>query len=235
MIPNGATIWARKTTTSDIFSRPDKWFKIWFYMICCANHKDNGAFKRGQCHLTYESIMLVTYATKSQVDHCVRYLKKNGMLATRKATRGFIVTIVNYDLYQNFDNYKSDTDGEMKAKQKRNRSETEAKQKRQDKQECKNDKNVKNDKKVKKFVRPTVQQLEEYSKSISYDLDGQYFIDKYDGNGWMAGKTKMQDWKAVVRTWKKNNFNTGKTNGNNRSRSPRLNEQDWGGEELIES
>ena len=59
----------------------------------------------------------------------------------------------------------------------------------------------------KKFIKPTVEQLKEYSVSIGYDnLDCQYFIDKYDGIGWMVGKNKMKDWKAVVRTWKGNGF-----------------------------
>lgn len=58
--------------------------------------------------------------------------------------------------------------------------------------------------KRKVFVKPTPDQVTEYAKSINFNLDGQYFIDKYDAKGWMIGKNKMKDWKATVRTWKKN-------------------------------
>ncbi len=66
------------------------------------------------------------------------------MLATRKATRGFIVTILNYDTYQNLDNYKSDTTGEIKATQERHGSDRKATEKRHYKQECNNDNNGNN-------------------------------------------------------------------------------------------
>ena len=123
----GATVWARKTTTSDIFGKPDKWFKIWFYLVNQVNHKDIGRFKRGTGFMTYEMIMLATRATKSEVDHSFRWFRSCAMLATARATRGLHITILNYDLYQNLDNYKSDSSGDSKAIQKRH-----------DKQVCKN-------------------------------------------------------------------------------------------------
>jgi len=134
-ISGGATIWARQTIDSEIFyDKPDKWFKIWFFLVNRVNHKPYRKWKRGECHVTYKEIMVKTKATKSQVDHCIRYLKRDQMLATRKATRGMHLTIDKYCTYQDFDNYKSDTKSEIKAKQKRHRSDT----------INKNDKNEKN-------------------------------------------------------------------------------------------
>lgn len=116
----GCTLWARKTIDSAIFAKkPDKWFKIWFYIVSRVNHADNPQFKRGQGHLSYESIMLACGATKSQVDHSIRWFKNCQMCATRKATRGFIITVCNYDFYQNLQSYKSDSSGDSKATQKR--------------------------------------------------------------------------------------------------------------------
>ena len=135
-IENGATIWARQTIESQIFNKPDKWFKIWFYMVSRVNHTSNKQFCRGQGFFNYETIMLKCQATKAQVDHSIRWMKREGMLATTKATRGMIVTICNYDVYQRLANYKSDTIGDTKATQKRYKSDT----------INKNDKNVKNDK-----------------------------------------------------------------------------------------
>jgi len=141
-IHGGATIWARQTIESEIFyDKPDKWFKIWFYIVNKVNHKPNKKWDRGQCHITYLEIQNHTNATKSQVDHCIRYLKKEQMLATHKATRGMHIEVINYNIYQDLDNYKSDTQSELKAKQKRNRSDT-------------INKNVKNDKNVYKRKKP---------------------------------------------------------------------------------
>ncbi len=57
------------------------------------------------------------------------------------------------------------------------------------------------------FKKPTVQEVWEYCKSINFKLDAQYFIDSNEAKGWVVGQTKtpMKDWKAVIRTWKKNN------------------------------
>ena len=32
-------------------------------------------------------------------------------------------------------------------------------------------------------------------------MDAQHFVDYYESNGWIVGKTKMKDWKATARNW----------------------------------
>lgn len=124
-IEGGATLWARKTIESDIFLwKPEIWFKIWFYVVNTVNWKDGKRLKRGQGYFKYEWIMNATGATRSTVDHCFRYLKKEQMCATQKATRGMVVTVLNYDRYQDIDTYRSDTKSDLKAIQKRYRSDT---------------------------------------------------------------------------------------------------------------
>lgn len=54
------------------------------------------------------------------------------------------------------------------------------------------------------FIRPTAEQISEYSKEIGFTLDGNHFIDHYEARGWLIGKNPMKDWKAAVRTWKRN-------------------------------
>ena len=86
-INGGATIWARKTIESDIFyKKPDKWFKIWFYLVTKVNHKNNKQFTRGSNFMKYEWIMEKTGSTKNEVDGCVRFLKKSKMITTQKTT-----------------------------------------------------------------------------------------------------------------------------------------------------
>lgn len=97
---------------------------------------DNGKFKRAKAFVKYEWITEGTGATKAQIDHFIRWAKEAQMLATEKATRGMFINVLKYEYYQNLDNYKSDTESDLEATQKRHRSDT----------INKNDKNVKNEK-----------------------------------------------------------------------------------------
>lgn len=49
---------------------------------------------------------------------------------------------------------------------------------------------------------PTAAQVEEYAKSIGYQLNGQDFVDRYEATGWTLGGQPIRDWKAVLRRWK---------------------------------
>ena len=85
---------------------------------------DNGKFKRGQAFVKYEWITEGTGATKAQIDHFIRWAKEAQMLATEKATRGMFINVLKYEVFQDLDNYKSDTKSDLEATQKRHRSDT---------------------------------------------------------------------------------------------------------------
>jgi len=125
----GFTMWARQTLENEIFyKKPAEWFKIWFYIINKVNHTENKQFKKGQGFFKYEWIAESCAVSKTQIDHCIRWLKVATQIATQKATRGLVITVLNYDTYQSLQTYKSDTKSDTKseteAKQKRNRSDT---------------------------------------------------------------------------------------------------------------
>lgn len=58
-----------------------------------------------------------------------------------------------------------------------------------------------------RFVKPTLEEVEEYCRERNNNVDAESFIDFYESKGWMVGKSKMKDWKACVRTWEKNHKN----------------------------
>lgn len=58
----------------------------------------------------------------------------------------------------------------------------------------------------RKKIPPTPAQVEAYSASIGYPLNGQAWCDSYATKGWLVGKAKMKDWQACVRTWKTNDY-----------------------------
>ena len=53
----------------------------------------------------------------------------------------------------------------------------------------------------KKFVKPTVEQVEAYCKERNNNISATSFINFYESKGWMIGSNHMKDWKAAVRTW----------------------------------
>lgn len=57
----------------------------------------------------------------------------------------------------------------------------------------------------KRFVPPSLEEVQAYCTERGNGIDAQSFIDFYASKGWMVGKTKMQDWKASVRTWESRN------------------------------
>ena len=69
------------------------------------------------------------------------------------------------------------------------------------KTKTKKEKDISKDISKKKFVPPTVEEVEEYCDSRNNSVDPEKFVDFYASKGWMVGKNKMKDWKAAVRTW----------------------------------
>ena len=57
---------------------------------------------------------------------------------------------------------------------------------------------------VTRFIPPTVEEVAEYCRERGNRIDAQAFVDHYETNGWIRGKTKIKDWRACVRTWEKN-------------------------------
>jgi uncharacterized protein YdaU (DUF1376 family) len=57
--------------------------------------------------------------------------------------------------------------------------------------------------KSKRFIKPTLEEVQAYCKERGNNVDPQQFIDHYDSNGWRVGRNPMKDWKAAVRTWER--------------------------------
>lgn len=60
----------------------------------------------------------------------------------------------------------------------------------------------------KRFAPPTIEEVKNYCLERKNSVDAIKWHDHYTSNGWMVGKNRMKDWKAAVRTWEKNNFQT---------------------------
>lgn len=78
---------------------------------------------------------------------------------------------------------------------------------------------------VKKFIPPTIEQVQTYCSTRGNNVNPEQFVSYYTANGWKVGKNPMKDWKAAVRTWENNGYsNNGKNNGGNKD-NPLANQQ----------
>ena len=65
--------------------------------------------------------------------------------------------------------------------------------------------NKKENIKRKSFVKPTIEEINQYCQERNNTINAEAFYDFYESKDWYVGKNKMKDWKACVRTWEKRN------------------------------
>jgi len=168
MITGGYYIKARKIQESDIAFAPPHVREIWELLIKDANHADNGNFKRGDCFKSLRDIQddlkwFVGYRketySKSKCEMAMNWLRKRDMITTAKTTRGMIITICNYGVYQNPKNYESNNEKSTKATRDEQHSDT----------INKNERSFKNEKKETTIL------LSQVDESTFNDIEKEYF------------------------------------------------------------
>lgn len=65
--------------------------------------------------------------------------------------------------------------------------------------------------KKKAFTPPSVQEVQSYCSDRGNGINAEQFIDYYTARGWELSKgRKVKDWKACIRTWERNGYDTPK-------------------------
>lgn len=139
-------------------------------------------------------LSIATGMTVKSVRVAIEHLKSTGEITTTGTNKFTIIKVIKWDTYK--------VANLPKGKQKANKGQTKGKQRATSKEGKKERK-----KEVNKARPENTQEVEEYAKTIDYFVDGQNFIDHYEANGWMRGKSKIKCWKSCLRTWKKNGYN----------------------------
>lgn len=62
-------------------------------------------------------------------------------------------------------------------------------------------------KKSKRFVKPTLDDVQAYCQERQNNVDPESFVDFYESKGWKVGNQPMKDWEAAVRTWERRDNN----------------------------
>ena len=151
LIPGGYYIKARCIQESEIAHAPPHVREIWDFLIKEANHKNGKkhgtVIERGQCIRSYKDIQdaLAWYVgwqkktySKCNCETAMKWLTKRNMITKKKTTRGLVITVINYDAYQNPKNYETDKETYKRTTMNLQSSDT----------INKNDKNIKNEKEV---------------------------------------------------------------------------------------
>ena len=213
-IQGGYYIKARCIKKSAIAHSPPYVREIWDYLLREANHKDSKysgfLLKRGQLFRTYREIRddlkwKVGYRTErfneNQMKMGMRYLMKQLMITVTKQPRGNIITILNYNYFQNPKNYETTnettnvtTNGQPMGNQLLPSIN-------------KNDKNKEKKERKEIFTPPNLKEVETYCQKRKNNINPQIFVDWNTSKGWMIGKNKMKDWKAAIRTWEQRDRN----------------------------
>ena len=151
------------------------------------------------CYMSRETMAKDLDLSKQSILNIINKLVDLGLLTKNVSTKHLRVTSI---FQQHINNYKNFTDGkESLLEESKNFTENGKKTLPN------NNTNNKNT-----FIVPKPEQVSDYAKELGFTLDGNHFVDHYEARGWLIGKNKMKDWKAAVRTWKRNSstFTTNK-------------------------
>lgn len=90
----------RAVLHSSIFKKKAEYLKIFIYILCKLNHAD-GLFPRGSNFFNFkEEIRDIPNVSLNQIYEFIRWAKKEGIITTQKTTRGVIIKVSNWELYQ---------------------------------------------------------------------------------------------------------------------------------------
>ena len=200
------------------FDRP----RAWIDLLLLANHADkkimfNGkplVIQRGQYLTSIRKLAERWGWGRDKVSRFLNVLVSEEMLFKDSDENRTLLTVINYEVYQDSSDTNKDTDEDTGRTQTRHRQGTNN-----------NDNNDNNDNNkedapkrgANRFIPPTVDEVRQYCQERNNNVDAQSFVDFYQSKGWNVGKNKMKDWKASVRTWeRRDGSNAGRTTGNDK-------------------
>lgn len=106
---------ARKTLDSDLMFKPPLHMKLWAWMLLRANHGEYNGIRRGEfltsidgmrSAMSYKVGYRIMKPTKKEIRLAYESFLKSNQVRSRRTTRGMIITLVNYDFYNDPANYK---------------------------------------------------------------------------------------------------------------------------------
>jgi len=209
------------------FDRP----RAWIDLLLLANHADkkimfNGkplVIKRGQYLTSIRKLAERWGWGRDKVSRFLNVLVSEEMLFKDSDENRTLLTVINYEVYQDSSDTDKDTDKDTGRTQTRHQQGTN--------NNDNNDNNENNNKEdapkgATRFIPPTVDEVRQYCQERNNRVDAQAFVDFYQSKSWYVGKNKMKDWKASVRTWERRDGNNARRTTENNSQN-KINTDDW--------
>ena len=180
----------RGIVESEIWNKPPLYIKVWLLLIIKAQHAGYKGLRRGQLRITIDEIREACAwkvgwrkekPTKKQIWDILEWLRNpqegndggnhgGSMVVTTKGTHGMLVTLCNYNVYQDPKRYEGNNGGTAEV------TTTELRRSQQGNNTNKNDKNDKNARKNNPYspllkdcpqdLVPAMEEFMEYRKSI---------------------------------------------------------------------
>jgi hypothetical protein len=203
----------RKIIDSEVFAH-DGQLRFWLWLLLRANYKksfaaiNTGSGKktvevgRGQLLFGRNSASSELRINSSTLYKWLKHFEKLEMIEAKSNKHFTVVTICKYDEYQS-----EEMDEVTSREQASNKPVTNQCPTSNTSKEVKEVKeyNIPPDKPAhKKFIPPTIEEVQEYFTTKNIDLDAEEFIAYYEARGWVSKGSKIKSWKACVTTWKKN-------------------------------
>lgn len=214
----------RKIIDSEVFAH-DGQLRFWLWLLLRANYKksfaaiNTGSGKktvevgRGQLLFGRNSAGSELGVNSSTLYKWLKMFEKKEMISSKSNKHFTVVTICKYDEYQSEESDEVTSHEQASNKPVTNQCPTSNTSK-----EVKEVKeyNIPPDKPAHtqtKFIKPTIEEIEQYAAEKNLTVDANRFFDFYESKGWFVGKSPMKDWRAALRNWAKNN--TGEQTGLN--------------------
>lgn len=201
-IKGGYILLSRKIDGSDAMRLPPATREVWLYILRKVNHCDYKNLKRGENIFQYKMIQddLCWYAgyrkitySKNDIAKSIRRLHERHMIDTTKATRGIVIKVVKYDLYQDPNSYEGNKEDTTKDLRRTQGVSTKYKN------VYKNDKNENKDSSLKILKEPEFWE----ELSLKFNTNRSYIEQECEKmEDWLKSKGKRQrDYKAFARNW----------------------------------
>jgi len=199
----------RKMASSWIWEgKPFSYGQAWVDILMECNHAERKQLIKAQLITTkrgQSSNSVGTWAkrfgwTYDMVRHFFKLLESDGMVTKENATVTTILSVCNYDTYQNT--------AQTKPTQDTTTAQAEPKQNPTNNND--NNGNNGNKKAVKRFTPPlfidvvkrmTDTSLKNHISQSRAEQEAETFINFYNSNGWKVGKNKMVSWPHSVSSW----------------------------------
>jgi len=93
----------RQITESKIWeTKPSSWVVCWIYILLKVSFVNNNSYKKGEAHFRSVEYEALPFDITNRIWYnCLNWLEQEGMIKRRKVWRGEVITVLNYEKYQN--------------------------------------------------------------------------------------------------------------------------------------